>query len=63
MVFLIREGGRLRIEHDHHVVGIFPLQVWRETLTGLGFEVFEHERPDPEGGGHPLPIFVCRRPL
>jgi SAM-dependent methyltransferase len=63
MVFLIREAGKLRIEHDRHVVGIFPLKVWREVLTDLGFEIFEQVRPHGEDGSRPLQTFVCRKPL
>ncbi|NLE95435.1 MAG: class I SAM-dependent methyltransferase, partial [Dehalococcoidia bacterium] len=37
MVYLIREDGELRIETDRHILGLFPLQTWRETLAEAGF--------------------------
>jgi len=61
-VFLIREDGKLRIESDNHVGGIFPLQVWRDTLTGLGFDIREHVSRYEEEGGRALPVFVCLLP-
>jgi SAM-dependent methyltransferase len=48
MIYLIREGGKLRVETDRHILGLFSLQVWRETLTGAGFRV--HERTYVERG-------------
>jgi SAM-dependent methyltransferase len=58
-VYLIREHGRLRIEHDFHVCGLFSLEVWREALNHAGFQV--HEVPstrEPQGP----PVFACVKP-
>ncbi len=41
MIFLIREHGKLRIEHDLHILGLFPLETWRNMLRDTGFKVFE----------------------
>lgn len=41
MIFLIRENNELRVETDHHVVGLFPLEAWREILRRVGFEAHE----------------------
>ena len=41
MVYLIREDGKLRVETDHHTLGLFPLQAWRETLRKTGFGIHE----------------------
>ena len=63
LVYLIREDGRLRIEHDLHVGGVFALDVWRESLRTVGFEVHEEgwgENPGPSE--QQLPVFVCVRP-
>lgn len=35
--YLIKERGRLRIEHDRHMVGIFPRQTWLSLLQEAGF--------------------------
>ena len=59
-IYLIRENGKLRIEHDLHVCGLFTLDVWRKTLAETGFEVSEEGR----GGEAPgFPIFACVRPI
>ena len=44
---LIRDGeGRVRVEHDHHVLGIFPRKRWLQLLRDVGFKarVIRHER-------------------
>jgi hypothetical protein len=41
MVYLIREDGKLRVEEDHHILRLFTLDVWRETLTDVGFKIHE----------------------
>jgi hypothetical protein len=40
-IYLIRDSGKLRIETDHHVLGLFSLNVWRTALQETGFEVYE----------------------
>ncbi|SDB12385.1 Methyltransferase domain-containing protein [Desulfonatronum thiosulfatophilum] len=39
MIYLIREHGRLRVETDRHVLGIFSRNVWMQVLIDVGFEV------------------------
>jgi SAM-dependent methyltransferase len=46
MVYLIRENGKLRIEHDFHLLGLFSIDVWRRELRGAGFEVHESKDGD-----------------
>jgi hypothetical protein len=41
LVFLIRENNKLRIEHDHHILGIFTLDEWRDTIKQAGFSINE----------------------
>ena len=43
MIFLIRENNQLRVETDHHLIGLFPLEVWRETLERVGFKTHEEK--------------------
>lgn len=42
MIFLIREAGKLRIETDHHRLGLFPVAFWRNTLEEIGLTVLEN---------------------
>ena len=58
-VYLIREKGKLRIELDRHVCGIFPLKTWSETLEQAGFKVSQMTF---EGEGE-CPMFVGVKPL
>jgi SAM-dependent methyltransferase len=40
-VYLIRRGGRLHIETDHHLCGIFRTETWLTLLRETGFDVKE----------------------
>ena len=37
--FFIREQGRLRIEHDRHITGLFPRVSWVKLMGKAGFSV------------------------
>ena len=52
-VWLIRRSGKLEIETDRHLGGIFPLQTWLDLLQYVGFDVTLIE-PQFEA-----PMFVC----
>lgn len=41
MVYLIRQQGKLRVETDRHLLGLFPLAVWRQMLMDAGFQTHE----------------------
>ena len=58
LVYLIREKGELRIEHETWELGLFELDFWREALDETGFKVIESEmRLDNEF----YPVFVCKK--
>ena len=61
-VYLIRRGGRLEVETDRHVCGIFALETWRGLLKEVGFEVSEMEFTYNVGGARTYPVFVCVKP-
>lgn len=52
MVYLLKdEGGNVKIEHDRHLMGLFPRQTWLTLLTKMGFEAqsipFDHSEFEP----------------
>ena len=61
-VFLIRRNGKLRVETDHHLCGVFDLKTWTDLLQEVGFKVnrMEFNVSDPEAKNYPL--FVCIKP-
>jgi SAM-dependent methyltransferase len=61
-VYLIRRGGRLDIETDRHVCGIFGLETWHGLLREVGFEVRQMEFAHPGLGGEISPLLVCVKP-
>lgn len=61
-VYLIRRGGRLEVETDRHVCGIFTLEMWRSLLEEAGFEVKQMEFTYNVGGARTYPMFVCMKP-
>ncbi|MSP11395.1 MAG: class I SAM-dependent methyltransferase [Chloroflexi bacterium] len=50
MLYMIREGGKLRIEEDHHINGIFPLQTWIDLMQAEGFSVEKFPYPVHQDG-------------
>jgi len=59
MIYVIREDGELRVETDRHTLGLFTLDVWRETLTGVGFTISQEKYV---GGGKEYLSFACLKP-
>ncbi|MBN2380815.1 class I SAM-dependent methyltransferase [candidate division WOR-3 bacterium] len=59
-VYLIRERGKLRIEHDFHTFGLFTIETWREKLKKAGFEIQER---DGVYEGESYRTFICVKPL
>jgi SAM-dependent methyltransferase len=57
-IYLIRREGRLEIELDRHLGGLFPVDVWYDTLSSAGFGVKTVEYEDPESGDG-IPVVVC----
>jgi ubiquinone/menaquinone biosynthesis C-methylase UbiE len=58
MIYLIREKGKLRIEHDHHICGIFTLDVWRDLLKKAGFRTAEYSE---NTSVYESPLFICMK--
>ncbi len=58
-IYLIRQHGELRVETDHHVCGLFPLQTWRSLLEQTGFQA--HLESYAENGDQ-YPTFFCLKP-
>jgi SAM-dependent methyltransferase len=61
--FLIRQGGRLRIENDRHLFGIFRANVWHDLLKNTGFNVIEKELEPHHKEMEPFPLFICSKPV
>jgi hypothetical protein len=55
MTYLIRRKGTLTIEHDRHVMGLFPQQLWEDLMRAAGFTVEKQPYVDSE---HGQPLFV-----
>lgn len=56
-VYLIRQAGKLTIEHDYHLAGIFPEDTWIRLMREAGFIVKQEIYTD-EG----FPLFIGIRP-
>ncbi len=64
LIVLIREEDKLRIEHDVHLLGLFPKSTWRDLMAEAGFEC--HEEAYPAGVPGAVPgslLFVGTKPL
>ena len=49
-VFFIKQNGKLQVEVDHHITGLFPIATWQRLLTEAGFEVERVDYPVSEDG-------------
>jgi SAM-dependent methyltransferase len=59
-VYLIRIKGKLTVETDLHLLGIFPFSTWKELLQKAGFEVaFTTYHEDEQQ----YDCFICVNPL
>jgi len=56
-VYVIEEKGELRIEHDRHTLGLFPLQKWLDLLGEAGFDVEQKAYP-VHGDGREASLLV-----
>ena len=59
MIYIIREEGKLRIEKDMHILGLFSIDTWRKLLHDAGFlfheEIYiENDKKYTE--------FICLKP-
>lgn len=57
-IYLIWREGRLTIETDHHLVGIFPPDTWLRLLEQTGFSV-----QSGQFGEEQIPLFIGRKPI
>ena len=49
-VFVIDEGGEIRVELDRHTGGLFPLTTWMRLLSEAGLDAEYIQTHDYEGG-------------
>jgi len=57
-VYLIRHGGRLEVETDRHLGGLFPMATWLRLLGEAGFQVAQLAFGDEQS----IPMFVGVKP-
>ena len=50
-IYMVKENGRLKVETDRHVTGIFPLATWQDLLSQAGFDVEAKPYPVYEDDG------------
>ena len=58
---MLREKGKpTRVEHDRHVLGVFPESTWRRLVEEAGLELVDPGVEDPNADEHA--VFVARKP-
>lgn len=57
-IYLIRRSGKLAIETDHHICGMFQTETWLDLLRKTGFEISAVLERDPDE----CITFVCVKP-
>lgn len=61
-VFFHTEAGKLKVEVDRHVNGLFSIETWRSLLIEAGFAVEQVDYPVSEDGW-PMWLWVARVPF
>jgi SAM-dependent methyltransferase len=59
IVALEERGRELRVVHDRHLNGLFPLATWQDGLTATGFDLAAVLVPEAHDG---IEVFVAMRP-
>ncbi len=57
-IFFFPENGRLRVEVDRHVTGLFPVRTWERLLAASGFSTERLDYPFSEHGEATY-LWVC----
>ena len=60
-VFVIDEGGELRVEVDRHTGGLFPTETWLSLMETMGLEA-EYIQTNAYEGGFGGNLFVGQKP-
>ncbi len=45
IIYLICENGDIRVEHDRHIIGLFPIQTWFDLMEEAGFAAEKRSPP------------------
>jgi SAM-dependent methyltransferase len=58
-IYIIRKDGKQSIEKDIHTLGLFSIEIWRQLLKKVGFEIRENNymQDDKE-----YSVFICVKP-
>ncbi|UCE38062.1 MAG: class I SAM-dependent methyltransferase [Thermoplasmata archaeon] len=63
-IYLIRRNGKLDVQKDSHLCGIFPLDTWLEILKEVGFDVeTKIVKLSVATVKESFPMLVCTKPL
>jgi len=62
MVYTMKhEDGKIQVEHDRHIMGVFPRQTWLDLLSMAGlqpeFIPFDHSQIEPDS----YDVFLARK--
>ena len=61
-IYMIRRSGKLTIETDCHLLGVFEFDLWSKLLREVGFEINLIESGLADPFGDKVPSFVCIKP-
>jgi SAM-dependent methyltransferase len=64
MAYLLRDrNGRISVEHDRHLAGLFPRRTWLQLLRKIGFRVSVVKPPkNSHPADYPPELYVGRKP-
>ena len=62
-IYLIRRQGRLTVETDSHLLGLFSLDTWLELMGQVGFVVERVPDEAPDKDLRQIPILLGTKPI
>jgi SAM-dependent methyltransferase len=62
LAYLMRDKDGVRVQHDRHVLGLFPRATWLRLLRARGFTVATRTHIAGTPGGREYELFVALRP-
>jgi SAM-dependent methyltransferase len=62
MVFLIRRAGKLQIETETHIGGLFSIETWKKLLNQVGYQLVDAVASGSDRPGEFGQTLVCVKP-
>jgi SAM-dependent methyltransferase len=69
LIYLVRRKGKVKIYHERHTIGLFPLETWVRLIKNIGLDMTQlkinnlYDRFIMNAGEYSQTMFVCHKPF